>query len=405
MREVCRCLAIWLTLLSEVLVCFGGSNLRYAVDSNQINSTRGSIVVRGTVANGLPLSVPVTIRVHSLTHPISLTMSVTNLSKASFDELPSGNYVIQVTSNDVQSTEMSVSVADGETLQVYVEVTRRRSATSLVLRLGGPEVGSAGRFASPTAFVPDTGVTGPPHDEIGSCPLDEIMRGTSKRLEEFVENVNRITAVEVLEHERLNKGGKVLEREQHKYNYVAIIEETLPGALNVDEYRDGKGGVIGFPHDIATLGMPSLALIFHPYHLAEFTITCGGHGRWHDSSVWQVNFQQRKEQPARMSNLRSGNKVFPVQLKGAAWIDAENYQIIHLETDLLEPIPEVGLYLEHQALDYRPVQFQKYKTPVWLPQQAEIYLDSGGRSFHHRHTYLDYQIFSVDVGEKVGAPK
>jgi hypothetical protein len=243
-------------------------------------------------------------------------------------------------------------------------------------------------------------------EEASACPLEKVMQNTSKRLEEFVGNINRISAIEVLEHERLDKRGQVLEHEKHQFNYVAIIEETSPGALNVDEYRDGAVGASGvFPRDIATVGMPSLAMIFHPYHLDEFEMNCEGAAVWREQPVWRVRFQQRKDRPARMSDLRVGNEIFPVLLKGTAWIDAGNYQIVHLETELLEPIPRVKLYTEHQALDYGPVQFQDSKMSMWLPQEAEIYLGLGRRHFHHRHIYSKYRIFSVDVEQKIGSPK
>jgi hypothetical protein len=74
-----------------------------------------------------------------------------------------------------------------------------------------------------------------------------------------------------------------------------------------------------------------------------------------------------------MSIIRVGREVFPVLLKGTAWIDKENLQIIHLETDLVEPIPKAKLYLEHQALDYGPVQFEKNGTRMWLPLN-QVYL-------------------------------
>ena len=106
-----------------------------------------------------------------------------------------------------------------------------------------------------------------------------------------------------------------------------------------------------------------------------------------------------------MSIIRLGREVFPVLLKGTAWIDKENHQIIHLETDLVEPIPKAKLYLEHQALDYGPVQFEKNGTRMWLPQNAEIFINSGNRHFHHRHSYSKYQIFAVDVGQRMGGPK
>jgi hypothetical protein len=242
--------------------------------------------------------------------------------------------------------------------------------------------------------------------EPSTCPLEKVMQNTSKRMEEFVGNVNRISAIEVIEHERLDKHGKVLEHEKHKFNYVAIIEETSPGAMNVDEYRDGAAGVSGgFPHDIATVGMPFVAMIFHPYHLDEFEMNCEGVTVWRDQLVWRVRFQQRKDRPARISDFRVGDKISSVLLRGTAWINTGNYQIAHLETDLLEPIPRVKLYTEHQALDYGPVQFQDSKMSMWLPQEAEIYLDSGGRHFHHRHTYSKYRVFSVEVEQKIGSPK
>lgn len=72
-------------------------------------------------------------------------------------------------------------------------------------------------------------------------------------------------------------------------------------------------------------------------------------------------------------------------LKGVAWIDQQNYQIVHLETDILKPVPAVRLTIEHQVLDCGPVQFEQKKLKLWLPLEAEIYLDVNGKHFHHRH--------------------
>jgi hypothetical protein len=80
--------------------------------------------------------------------------------------------------------------------------------------------------------------------------------------------------------------------------------------------------------------------------------------------------------------------------KGTPWIDQQNYQIVHLGTDILKPAPAVRL-IEHQVLDYGRVQFEHKKRKLWPPQEA-IYLDVNGKSFHHGHTYSDYRVFSVD---------
>jgi hypothetical protein len=55
-------------------------------------------------------------------------------------------------------------------------------------------------------------------------------------------------------------------------------------------------------------------------------------------------------------------------------------------------------------LDYGPVQFEQKKLQLWLPLEAEIFLNVNGKRFHHRHTYSDYRVFSVDLGLKQGSP-
>jgi hypothetical protein len=236
------------------------------------------------------------------------------------------------------------------------------------------------------------------------CAVQKVVSEASKEVRGFVENVNRISATEVVEHERINKDGVVVEQKHHKFNYVAEIQETRPGMLNMDEYRDGSPGLSGFPGELSTVGITSLVLIFHPYHVKEFAMTCEAES-WQGRPAWKVSFEQKLDQPARMSALRVGDATYSILLKGAAWIDQRNYQIVHLETDILKPVPAVRLTTEHQVLDYGPVQFEQKKLQLWLPLEAEIYLDVNGKRFHHRHIYSDYRVFSVDLGLKQGAPR
>jgi len=44
----------------------------------------------------------------------------------------------------------------------------------------------------------------------------------------------------------------------------------------------------------------------------------------------------------------------PVALKGRAWIDAESYQIVRLETDMIAPLPEIRLVSDRTAIEYGP---------------------------------------------------
>jgi hypothetical protein len=375
------------------LVCLGSSRVPQSGNHITEQAGRSTIVVDGREARASLSGGPAHIKIQSPGSHISMEVTLESMSEARFSDLPSGDYVVQVTENNYESGEIKFELRAAQTVRLSVRVTATPIPT-IALALDGS-------WSSASGGQPATN-----EKNQSTCDFDELMLRTSMQVQKLVENVNKISAIEVLEHERLNKHGKVVEREKHRFNYVALVAETSPGELNVDEYRDGGVGANGgFPHDIATVGMPSLAMIFHPYHIGEFEMTCDGRAVWHDQPVWQMSFQQRKDKPARISTFRMGGKLFPVLLKGRAWIDAKNYQIIHLETDLLEAIPQIKLNVEHQALDYGPVQFANSEIKMWLPQQCEIFVDSGGRQFHHRHQYSQYRIFSVDIGQKIGRPK
>jgi hypothetical protein len=168
----------------------------------------------------------------------------------------------------------------------------------------------------PVASRPDDGTEATEHQK--PCAVESAIPGTSKEVRGFVENVNRISATEVVEHERSNKDGVVIEQKHHKFNYVAEVQETRPGILNMDEYRDGSPGQSGFPGELSTVGSTSLVLIFHPCHVKEFEMTCEGTENWRGRAAWKVRFEQRMDQPARMSALRVGDAIYSIFLKGTA---------------------------------------------------------------------------------------
>jgi len=88
-----------------------------------------------------------------------------------------------------------------------------------------------------------------------------VIPGTSQEVRGFVENVNRIeTAVE--DHERIGM--------------------AVPGQS-------------GFPGELSTLGITSLVLIVHPYHVREFEMTCEGTENWQGRAAWKVRFAQRMD--------------------------------------------------------------------------------------------------------------
>ena len=254
---------------------------------------------------------------------------------------------------------------------------------------------------------PDLDERMPPVEPGATCALDEVIQKTEKRVEEFVGNVDRYTATESLIHESINKWGLASSRETRKFDYVASIEEVKRGFFNFEEFRKSHTSEAEFPDGVATLGMPALALIFHPYNSGNFEMNCEGLARWNGRIAWQVHFRQRADKPNTIRSFRMGfqGPSHPVALKGRAWIDAESYQIVRLETDMIAPLPEIRLVSDRTAIEYGPVHFRERNVDMWLPSSAEVYSDWRGRRFHRRHSFSNYLLFAVDEKQRISAPK
>jgi tetratricopeptide (TPR) repeat protein len=251
---------------------------------------------------------------------------------------------------------------------------------------------------------PDVDESMPAVESGAACPMQKISDGTAKRVEAFIDAVNRISATETLDHEVIDRFGLTAKHETRRYGYVESLMEVKPGMYRVEEYRDGTMGLDVFPERLASLGLGSMVMIFHPVYRDEYEMTCEGLTQWHNRQVWQVHFRQRKDKPARMREYSVGKNVYSVGLRGRAWIAADTFQIVSIETDIVAPIPAIKLAAEHISIDYEPVQFRKKHEELWLPQNAELFFDFNGRRIHRRHHFDDYRLFSVDENQKIATP-
>jgi hypothetical protein len=246
----------------------------------------------------------------------------------------------------------------------------------------------------------------PPVEPGAVCALDDVLQKAGKRIQELVSNVDRFTATESLKHETINRWGLPSSAETRKFDYVVGVEEVRPGQLNVEEYRSSHGSAGDFPDGVATIGLPALVLIFHPYNAGFFEMTCEGLARWNGALGWQVHFRQRKDKPNTIRSYRIGSgPSYPVALKGRAWIAADSYQILRLETDLIAPVPEIRLVTDRTIIEYGPVHFRENDVEMWLPQSAELYYDWKGRRSHRRHGFSNYLLFSVEDKQHISVPK
>jgi len=237
-----------------------------------------------------------------------------------------------------------------------------------------------------------------------SCPLDSVIEMSGERVKQLVDDVSRISAIEHLVHEQVDEMGNSLTKETRSYDYVASISEEKPGYLAVDENRLERMARADFPDRIASGGFATLALVFHPDMRDNFEMTCEGLGKWHGQAAWLVHFKQRVDRPALISEYNIGGETYSLRLKGRAWITADKFEIVRIESELIDPMPQIQLSCEQQVVEYGPVQFKK-NVGLWLPTKAEIYLDYRKHRYYRSHSYDHYMLFSVDMVDKPNEPK
>ncbi len=299
----------------------------------------------------------------------------------------------------------------GEVKSYIAEIEQRASQVTVVATTAAPaEIADPTLAAErppvpPNTWLPaDVDSERPPVAAGTPCPADLLDR-TADKAKDLVDNVARFSAIEDLVHENLDLKGNPITRETRKFDYLAAISEPSPGALVTSEYRDSADGITGLPDHIATNGLAVLALAFHPTLRDDFTMTCEGLGSWQGQAAWLVHFRQRDDRPSRLQLYRVNGQVYDVRLKGRAWITADNFEIVHLETDLIKPIPEIRLMTEHTSINYGPVLFKKSNTDLWLPKSAELYVDFYKHRFYRKHSFDHFMLFSTDADETVHAPK
>ena len=234
------------------------------------------------------------------------------------------------------------------------------------------------------------------------CPLPQILYEASLRAVELVENLQRFTATERIEHTEFGKNGKPRTSSTERFNYTAEIAQNTSGGFWVNEYRTAKGQSTSPP--LADLGTVAVALIFHPKLRTNFEIQCDGKTDIQGEPVWQLQFREGPDPSKSFSALRIKNSEYPTRFKGRAWISANDYQVLRLETELVAPLPQIRLQIEHFDVAYAPVEFSNHQFRLWLPATASMQIDYRGHHYQRVHTFGHFQLFLVHTEQRVKMP-
>jgi tetratricopeptide (TPR) repeat protein len=239
-----------------------------------------------------------------------------------------------------------------------------------------------------------------------ACKQSDVIQRTQTKTARQLGNFEKFLATEHIEHQEVDAYGNPGPPKSKDFSYIVFVEHPRPGVSFVNERRDGGENLASFPSSLATLGLVGLGVnIFDPTYSGDLEYKCEGLGAWRGQAAWRMRFEQKKGVPSQIRTWRNSRGLFPIPLKGRVWIAASSYDVLHVETDLREPVTELQLSRDHLMVDYGPVNFEKGNTTLWLPWSAEMFMELRGKRYHHQHTLTNYMLFSVDTASTIAKPK
>lgn len=257
----------------------------------------------------------------------------------------------------------------------------------------------------PNWAPPDVDAVAPFLISGATCPLEQVLKAAGEHAEEFVFALERFSATEEFQAIEMKRDGSLDKPSAQSYNYFVFVRRPTPALFQIEEVREQRSQPVGLSARVSDLGVPGLALAFHPSLRDSLQWECEGLGKWNDQPAWVVHFRQRPDKPSVLAGFTTPSGNYTLPLKGRAWLAQQGEQILHLETDLVQELPPVNLKREHFAVDYTLVSFQAHNVDLWVPENVDAYIQFQGHFLHNYHRFSNFKLFWVGSSQTIGEPK
>jgi tetratricopeptide (TPR) repeat protein len=243
----------------------------------------------------------------------------------------------------------------------------------------------------------------------GQAPIEGILGAVGNNVSGLFANLFNLSAIESVQLQRVDRKGKADQSRSFEYLYLCMgaIDKQDP---YFEEFRsDSRGNEIvqlGLDEGyMLTSGFMSAPLIFHPIHQNGNSFRLLGYQKLRGRHTVVVAYAQVPERCRLKGHFSVGAKSHETFKQGIAWIDAENYQIVRLVSDLLQPVPELGLEKLRTEIDFDKVRFNQTAQEFWLPVQVVVTVNWNEKLLRNTHSYSDFKQFDVKTSQKIEKPK
>lgn len=237
--------------------------------------------------------------------------------------------------------------------------------------------------------------------------LPMILQKMGERMDDFVHNISDLTAREDLTQEKLNADGKIKAKQHVQDNYL-ILHHGYEWGAGAEYRMDDKGNRLG-PAGLSqgylvTAGTALTCIEFSTAAQPQSRFRYLGNEVLSSRETDVLAFAQRPGEVTFSTVMAgTGGQEAHMLTQGILWVDKNNFQILRMRSDLLAPNREIRLDQLTTDVTLGEVRLQDVPNPLWLPTDADVYIEIGGQKYRNVHHYKDYRRYRVSV--KIGEPQ
>jgi hypothetical protein len=236
--------------------------------------------------------------------------------------------------------------------------------------------------------------------------LPMILQKIGERMDDFVHNIGDLIAREDLTQERLNADGKIKAKQHVQDNYL-ILHHGYEWGAGAEYRMDDKGhrlGPIGLSQGyLVTSGTALTCIEFSTAAQPQSRFRYLGNEMLSSRETYVLAFSQRPGEVTFTTVMAgTGGQEADMLTQGILWVDKSNFQILRMRSDLLAPNPEIRLDQLTTDVTLGEVRLKDVPNSLWLPSDADVYIEIGGQKYRNMHQYQDYRRYRVSV--KIGDP-
>lgn len=136
-------------------------------------------------------------------------------------------------------------------------------------------------------------------------------------------------------------------------------------------------------------------LYFYPSNRSESTFRYLGRQKIDGHQTLVVAFAQTPGAVRMPGEIRFEDRSFPAYYQGVAWVDAADFRMVRLRTDLLQIAVNLPLTQLTAEVQFAQTRASGFDALSWLPRKLDVTTNINGSSFNDEHIYSEYRSFQV----------